>query len=160
MKKALIIILCIIVSILAALSFNDKIFLIDSKTLISTLLTLLGLCFTSFSFISTSINDILKKANKANDKILKKILEQLLDSIQENILLIFFAIIILIIINVFYYFDLPFLENPRNLDFGLFIIPSLKQFSLNFLASFVFCLSLYSLYDLIMAAFSLLRKCY
>lgn len=160
MKKYLIISLCVIVSILASLSYSSDIFLTDSKTLIGTLLTLLGLCFTSFSFISTSINDILKKSNKNTDEALKIRLDKLLDSIQKDILLIFYATIALIIINIFCYFDFPLLSNPRNLDFGLFVIPSLKQFSLNFLVSFIFCLSLYSLYDLIKASFILLRKCY
>ncbi len=160
MKKYLIISLCVIVSILASLSYSSDIFLTDSKSLIETLLTLLGLCFTSFSFISTSINDILKKSKKNTDENLRIRLDKLLDSIQKDILLIFYATIVLIIINIFCYFDFPLLNNPRNLDFGLFVIPSLKQFSLNFLVSFIFCLSLYSLYDLIKASFILLRKCY
>lgn len=160
MKKYLIISLCVIVSILASLAYSSNIFLTDSKSLIETLLTLLGLCFTSFSFISTSINDILKKSDKNTDKALRIRLDKLLDSIQKDILLIFYATIILIIINIFCYFDFPLLNNPINLDFGLFVIPSLKQFSLNFLVSFIFCLSLYSLYDLIKASFILLRKCY
>lgn len=160
MKKYLIISLCVTVSILASLSYSSDIFLTDSKSLIETLLTLLGLCFTSFSFISTSINDILKKSKKNTDENLRIRLDKLLDSIQKDILLIFYATIVLIIINIFCYFDFPLLNNPRNLDFGLFVIPSLKQFSLNFLVSFIFCLSLYSLYDLIKASFILLRKCY
>lgn len=160
MKKYLIVSLCVIVSILASLSYSSDIFLTDSKSLIETLLTLLGLCFTSFSFISTSINDILKKSNKNTDETLRIRLDKLLDSIQKDILLIFYATIVLIIINIFCYFDFPLLNNPRNLDFGLFVIPSLKQFSLNFLVSFIFCISLYSLYDLIKASFILLRKCY
>ncbi|MCM1052556.1 MAG: hypothetical protein NC483_01075 [Ruminococcus sp.] len=160
MKKYLIISLCVIISILASLSYSSDIFLTDSKSLIETLLTLLGLCFTSFSFISASINDILKKSNKNTDEALRIRLDKLLDSIQKDILLIFYATIVLIIINIFCYFDFPLLNNPRNLDFGLFVIPSLKQFSLNFLVSFIFCLSLYSLYDLIKASFILLRKCY
>ncbi len=160
MKKYLIVSLCVIVSILASLSYSSDIFLTDSKSLIETLLTLLGLCFTSFSFISTSINDILKKSNKNTDETLRIRLDKLLDSIQKDILLIFYATILLIIINIFCYFDFPLLNNPRNLDFGLFVIPSLKQFSLNFLVSFIFCISLYSLYDLIKASFILLRKCY
>lgn len=160
MKKYLIVSLCVIVSILASLSYSSDIFLTDSKSLIETLSTLLGLCFTSFSFISTSINDILKKSNKNTDETLRIRLDKLLDSIQKDILLIFYATIVLIIINIFCYFDFPLLNNPRNLDFGLFVIPSLKQFSLNFLVSFIFCISLYSLYDLIKASFILLRKCY
>lgn len=160
MKKYLIISSCIIVSIIASLSYSSNIFLTDSKTLIGILLTLLGLCFTSFSFISTSIKDILTKSSKNTDKSLRIKLDKLLDSIQKDILLIFFAIIVLIIMNIFCFCDIPLLNNPTNLDFGLFVVPSLKNFALNFLVSFIFCLSLYSLYDLIKASFTLLRKCY
>ena len=71
MKKYIIIILCSIISIISSLTYSENVFLTDSKNLIGILLTLLGLCFTSFSFISTSINDILKKSNKGNDKKLR-----------------------------------------------------------------------------------------
>lgn len=160
MKKYLIIILCIIVSLIASLTYVENIFLTDSKNLINMLLTLLGLCFTSFSFISTSINDILKKSSKNDDESLRKKLNKLLDSIQKDIILILYAIIALIIINTLYYFDFPLIKNPVGIDFGLLIIPSLKNFGLNFIVSFIFCLSLYSLYDLVKASFILLRKCY
>lgn len=160
MKKYLIIILCIIVALISSLTYNQDVFLTDSKNLINILLTLLGLCFTSFSFISTSINDILKKSDKNSDDSLRKKLDKLLDSIQKDILLILYATITLIILNTIHYFNFPFLNNPLNVDFGLFVISSLKQFVLNFVISFIFNLSVYSLYDLIKAAFILLRKCY
>ena len=160
MKKYIIIILCSIISIISSLTYSENVFLTDSKNLIGILLTLLGLCFTSFSFISTSINDILKKSNKGNDKKLRVKLNKLLDSIQKDILLILYATIILIVFNTIYYLDFPLLKNPINVDFGLLDISSLKIFILNFIISFIFCLSIYSLYDLVKASFILLRKCY
>ena len=160
MKKYIIIVLCIIISLIASLTNLDSIFLTDSKNLINILLTLLGLCFTSFSFISTSINDILKKYNKDNDENFREKLNKLLNSIQKDIVLILYATIILIVFNTIYYFDFPFIKNPMNVDFGLLIIPSLKSFVINFINSFIFCLSMYSLYDLVKASFILLRKCY
>lgn len=160
MKKSLIIILCVIISLIASLTYTDGIFLTDSKNLINILLTLLGLCFTSFSFISTSINDILKKSNKNDDENLRVKLNKLLDSIQKDIILILYAIIVLIVINTLYYFDFPLIKNPTDVDFGLLLIPSLKNFILNFIVSFIFGLSLYSLYDLVKASFILLSKCY
>ncbi len=160
MKKYIIIILCSIISIISSLTYSENVFLTDSKNLIGILLTLLGLCFTSFSFISTSINDILKKSNKGNDKKLRVKLNKLLDSIQKDILLILYATIILIVFNTIYYLDFPLLKNPINVDFGLLEISSLKIFILNFIISFIFCLSIYSLYDLVKASFILLRKCY
>lgn len=160
MKKYIIIILCSIISIISSLTYSENVFLTDSKNLIGILLTLLGLCFTSFSFISTSINDILKKSNKGNDKKLRVKLNKLLDSIQKDILVILYATIILIVFNTIYYLDFPLLKNPINVDFGLLEISSLKIFILNFIISFIFCLSIYSLYDLVKASFILLRKCY
>lgn len=160
MKKYLIIILCFIISLIASLTYHENLFLTDSKNLINILLTLLGLCFTSFSFISTSINDILKKSDKNSDADLRKKLDKLLDSIQKDILLILYATIALIVLNTIFYFDFPLLKNPIDIDFGLFIVPSLKNLSLNFIVSFIFNLSVYSLYDLIKASFILLRKCY
>lgn len=160
MKKYLIIILCISIAIISSLTYNQNIFLTDSKNLINILLTLLGLCFTSFSFISTSINEILKKSDKNSDDDFRKKLDKLLNSIQKDILFILDATIVLIILNTIYYFNFPLLKNPTNVDFGLFVIPSLKQLILNFIISFIFNLSVYSLYDLIKATFILLRKCY
>lgn len=160
MKKYIIIILCSIISLISSLTYSENVFLTDSKNLIGILLTLLGLCFTSFSFISTSINDILKKSNKGNDKKLRVKLNKLLDSIQKDILLILYATIILIVFNTIYYLDFPLLKNPINVDFGLLEISSLKIFIFNFIISFIFCLSIYSLYDLVKASFILLRKCY
>jgi len=131
MKKCLIIILCIIISLIASLTYTDSVFLTDSKNLINILLTLLGLCFTSFSFISTSINDILKKSNKHDDESLRVTLNKLLDSIRKDIVLILYATIVLIAINTLYYFDFPLIKNPIGVDFGLLVIPSLKNFCLN-----------------------------
>ena len=87
-------------------------------------------------------------------------MNKLLDSIQKDILLILYATIILIVFNTIYYLDFPLLKNPINVDFGLLEISSLKIFILNFIISFIFCLSIYSLYDLVKASFILLRKCY
>ncbi len=160
MKKYLIIILSVIVSIIASFTHSENVFLVDSKSLINILLTLLGLCFTSFSFISISINDILKKCKKNYNEDIKLRLKKLLDSIQKDIIFILYATIALIIINILIYFNFPFIKNPMNVDFGLFIIPSLKNFILNFFVPLIFCLSLYSLYDIIKASFILLRKSY
>ena len=160
MKKCLIIILCISISLMAAMTYEDNAFLIDSKNLINMLLTLLGLCFTSFSFISLFIDGIIKKSGGKNDENFKERLNRLLDSIQKDIFLILYSTIVIIILNTCYYFDFPLIKNPTHLDFGLVTINSLKNFSLNFIISLVFCLSLYSLYDLVKASFILLRKCY
>lgn len=158
MKKNLIIIICIIISFVVAFSNHENIFLSDSKNLIGILLTLLGLCFASFSYITSSISNIIRENKKSTDSCLNAKLNKLLDSIQTDILLIFYATIILIVLNLLYYYDIPFISNPTSIDFSLFSINSLKYFISSFITSLLFCLSIYSLYDIIKASFILLRK--
>ncbi len=158
MKKKVIILMCILLSFVSGLCINTDVFLTDSKSLIGILLTLLGLCFSGFSFISSSITGIIKKNN--NKEKLKIKSREIIKSIEEDIFLILYLIIILIICNLVLYLDIPFVKNPINVDFDLFIIVSMKKFIFNFLSSFSFCLSFYAFYDLIKATFNLLRSCY
>lgn len=159
MKKKIIIILCIVISFISALSNNQNIFLSNSKSLIEILLTILGLSFTSFSFISSSIKNILDES-KTDIKNLELFLNKMEKSIQEDILLIFHSIIILIVINTITYINIPLITNPTNIDFDLFVIKSFKMFIINFAVSFITCLSIYSFYDLMKASFMLLQKNY
>lgn len=159
-KKCFIIVLCFLISLIGCLSNNKNIFITDSKNMISILLTLLGLCFTSFSFISASITDILSKSKKTKTDDLKKKLNKLLKSIEDDIFLIFYVTVILIFINLVYYVNIPYINDFINLKFLSFNIFSLKICLLNFIISFIFCLSLYSLYDLIKTSFKLLKNCY
>lgn len=51
MKKKIIIVACILISLLSGLGINENIFLSNSKEMIGILLTILGLCFSGFSFM-------------------------------------------------------------------------------------------------------------
>lgn len=157
MKKKIITISCIVISFISALANNQNIFLSDSKSLIEILLTLLGLSFTSFSFISSSIKNIINNSKK-NVKNLEPFLNKLEKSIKEDIFLIFYSTIVLILINIITYIDIPLITNPINICFNLFTISSVKMFIINFFVSFITCLSIYSFYDLMKASFNLLQK--
>jgi len=156
MKKRLIICFCLLISMMSAYTNNQNLFLNDSKNLIGILLTILGLSFTSFSFISTSIKSILSGSAKTNS--INDLLEKMLKSIEEDIFLIFYSVLCLIIVNILSYTDIPFIYNPTDIDFGLFVLKSFKMFFINFCVSFITCLSIYAFYDLMKASFKLLKK--
>lgn len=155
MKLTIIISLSILISFLSGLSFNEEIFLTDSKNLIMALLTLLGLCFSGVSYVSASINNIIK--NKTTNNKISDISNSLMKNVEEDILLLLYLTIIIVICNLFLYIDIPFISNPTNINFDLFKINSLKIFFYNFILSLSFCLSIYSLYDIIKATFKLIK---
>lgn len=157
MKKRIITISCIVISFISALANNQNIFLNDSKSLIEILLTILGLSFTSFSFISQSIKKIINNSKK-NAKDLEPFLNSFEKSVQEDIFFIFYSIIVLILINIITYTDIPLITNPINICFSLFTISSVKMFIVNFFVSFITCLSIYSFYDLMKASFKFLQN--
>lgn len=156
MKKKLIITLSIIISFISGFSHSENVFLTDSKSLIGILLTVLGLCFSGFSFVSTSINNVILSSKYNKNLILKS--KKIISSIEEDIFLILYLTILLIIINLFFYVDIPLIVNPTNVNFGIFVISSLKCFIFNFMFSLCFCLSFYAFYDLIRATFNLIKK--
>lgn len=156
-KKVKIISACTLISIFASISENDKIFLTNSQELVAILLTIMGLCFTSFSFISSTILKILNESK--NKEELSKIAQTLLKSIEEDIFLIFYLTIILIMINLLRFTNIPLINDQTNLNFNLFIIFSLKSSIFNFITSMILCLGIYSFYDIMKATFSLI-KCY
>lgn len=158
MKKVVVIIFCILISSLTILTDNNNIFLVDSKNLIGILLTVLGLCFSGISFISSSITKIIKR-NENSEELLKQS-RTIINSVEEDLFLIFKLIVVLVVFNLFIYIDVPFIKDQVNLDFGLFFITSLKQSICNFVFSMCVSLSFYSFYDLIKAAFNLLKNDY
>ena len=148
-KSIIIVVFCALLALLAVINKNEEIFLLDSKNLINILLTLLGLCFTSFGFIESSINSILNKK-------IKKLVEE----IRSNIVFIFKTIIILIVINTVKNLDFPFLRDICDLNLKIFTVHSLKHFIMNFISTFFFNLSVGCLYDLLDAMFIILKEHY
>lgn len=158
MKKKIIIVACILISLLSGLGINENIFLSNSKEMIGILLTILGLCFSGFSFMLSSITRIIN--NGKNKAVLRERSKKLIKSIEEDIFLILYLIIVLIIMNMLFYMNIPVFNDPKNIDFNLFKIISFKSFIFNFSFSMCFCLSFYAFYDLIKATFSLLKSYY
>lgn len=154
MKKNVIIVIIFLLSLFTA-SINDTL-INKSEIMVPLMFTLLGLCFTGYTFIYTPILQILNGKEK-NSKI-KDTLKNLLNSFQKDMLLIFFLSIFVIIIDSTYNYNYPILKNVYNLDLGIFYIVSLKTYILNFIISLCSCFSLYALYDIIDATFKILKN--
>ena len=160
-KSIIIEVLCALLALLAVINKNEEIFLLDSKNLINILLTLLGLCFTSFGFIESSINSILNKGIDGRKRILlNKKIKKLVEEIRSNIVFIFKTIIILILINTVKNLDFPFLCDICDLNLKIYTVHSLKHFIMNFISTFFFNLSVGCLYDLLDAMFIILKEHY
>lgn len=147
MRKIVIFIISIMAFILNILNVNT--ILNDSRQIIQVLLSILGLALTSYTFIFMPIQSSLSKSYDSKIDLVKNLLQEY----KEDMLFIFWSCISLIIIEGIMSINFPLIENPRNIDFGIFEISSLK--SVIFLTiQYVICiLSIYSFYDLIKATF-------
>lgn len=154
MKKNVIIVIIFLLSLFTA-SINDSL-INKSEIMVPLMFTLLGLCFTGYTFIYTPILQILNGKEKTSK--IKDTLKNLLNSFQKDMLLIFFLSIFVIIIDSTYNYNYPILKNVYNLDLGIFYIVSLKTYILNFIISLCSCFSLYALYDIIDATFKILKN--
>ena len=87
MKKIAIISIIIILSFFTA--STSKSFIVYAELLIPFLFTILGLTVTAYTFIYAPISEILKKESMKNDESKQK-LQKLLNSFEEDMMLIFF----------------------------------------------------------------------
>ena len=90
MKKIAIISIIIILSFFTA--STSKSFIVNAELLIPFLFTILGLTVTAYTFIYAPISEILKKESMKNDESKQK-LQKLLNSFEEDMMLIFFLTI-------------------------------------------------------------------
>lgn len=157
MKKIVIIAICLFTSFVVALFSKGNPFLIDVKVLIPVLLTLLGLCFTAYTFIHTPILNVINK-NKENKVLLIEKQKKLLNSLEEDMLLIFYSAILIVVINLTDYLDIPLIIDPTKINFGLFTIISVKESIVNFFVSLFSMISFYAFYDIIKATFKIFRS--
>lgn len=155
MKKIATISIIVILSLFAASTTNT--FIVNAEGLIPFLFTILGLSVTAYTFIYAPISEILKKESMKNDEAKQK-LQKLLDSFEEDMMLIFFLTIVIVIADFFKPLDIPLVKNELNLDLGILKIKSLKEYIFNFIISLSACFSFYALYDLMQATFKILRK--
>ncbi len=150
-KKILYIISIVIFSLIVSIS-NYNSFLVDSTQLIPSLLELLALCLTAYTFIYSPLSNFMKKNINIENE-----LKELLNEFEKNILFIFLAAVLIIVFDIIKSINIPFINNPVNIDFGLFQINSLKSTVFKFLFSFLSSLSILALYDLIKGTFIILR---
>lgn len=154
-RKILIISIIVIFSLFAA--SNNSSFIINTEQLIPFLFTILGLCLTAYTFIYAPISEILKKESMKNEETKKK-LQNLLNSFEEDMKLIFFLTVFILVIDLLKEIDVPLVKNAYNIDLGIINIFSLKQYIYNFFTAVSASLSFYALYDLMDATFKILRK--
>lgn len=156
MNKKIIISIIVFVSLVVSL-FDGNAYLTDSEQLTPLLFTIFGLCLTSYTFIYSPINDLIKRDEKRK-KINNLKLKIMLKNLEENMILIFFSAVFIIIFGIFKDINIPYIKNPVGLDFGIFFVPSLKVTIANFFISLLSFLSFYALYDIMMATFKIIRK--
>lgn len=155
MKNIIIISIIVIISLVAASTYNA--FIIDAEALIPFLFTILGLCLTAYTFIYAPIGEILKKDSMKN-KDSKNKLKKMLESFEEDMMIIFASTIVIVIVDFLKHYDIPLVKNPLNVDFGIIKIRSSKEYFFNFIISTGAGISFYSLYDLMQATFKILKN--
>lgn len=151
-KNIIKIFLALILSIFIGV-FNLEIIFNDNKTMFQILLSVLGLCLTAYTFVLIPIQNIVKE-NKATENLISKLLKEY----KDNMLFIFTTCILLIIIDLTFKVNFPLISNPKNIDFGLFKIYSLKSFLKFVLEDFLCILSLYSFFDIMQSIFILVNN--
>lgn len=151
-KNIMMIIVSIIISLLIGM-FNIELIFNDNKTMIQTLLSILGLALTSYTFVLVPIQNIVDD-NKEKNALVNRLLKEYKDNMQ----FIFFSCIFLIAVDLIYKINFPFISDPLNIDFGLFKIYSLKTFLRITIEDFLCIISLYSFYDIIKSIFILVSN--
>ena len=65
---------------------------------------------------------------------------------------IFVFSILIIAINIIYTMNIPYILDPK-MDFGTFVIPSVKQYINAFLTTYFFAISICTFYDIVNSNF-------
>ena len=152
MKKVLIYLIALILSLVFAI-FTDNNITTNVELTIQILLTLLGLCITSYIFICGPISSVVSK-----NKNLKTSAINLINKLEEDMKTIFYIALIIIAVSIMKKLDFIFIKNPHEVDFELFIIKSFKDFVFNSVLSFCFILGLMGFYDYICASFKVTKN--
>lgn len=147
-----IIIISVIVSLFIGI-FNIEIIFNDNNAMIQTLLSILGLALTSYTFVLVPIQNIVGDNKEKNS-----LVSSLLNEYKDNMQFIFISCIVLIFVDLIYKINFPFICDPLNIDFGLFKIYSLKTFLKIIVEDFLCIVSLYSFYDIMRSIFILVAN--
>ena len=153
MKKTAIILLTILFSIYVGINSVDFI-LTDATLMIQLIFTVLGLSFTSYTFIFSPLSKIYKKYNENN---IKNKLVKLLFEIESNLKSLLLFSVIIVICHFILNHDIPLIVEPGIIDFGLFKIFALKNMIFYTIICFSSIFSLLTFYDIMSASFTILR---
>lgn len=124
----------------------------NAELVIQILLTLLGLCITSYIFICSPISDAVSKNEKLRGSAIS-----LINKLEEDMKVTFFITLIIIFSAVMKNINFVFIKNPSQIDFGIFVIKSFKDFFFNTVITFCFVLGLAGFYDFIIASFKITK---
>lgn len=124
----------------------------NAELVIQILLTLLGLCITSYTFVCTPISEAVSK-----NKNLNKSAINLINKLEEDMKVVFYITLIIIISTIMKNIDFILVKNPCGINFGIFVIRSFKHFLFNTIISACFILGLAGFYDFIVASFKITK---
>lgn len=151
MKKILIYLGMVFLSIIFTICTNDNI-TNNAELVLQILLTLLGLCITSYVFICSPISEVASK-----NKQLKRDAINLVSKLEEDMKGMFYITLVIIFVTIMGNTDLVFIKNPCEMDFGIFVIKSFKHFLINASITFCFMLGMAGFYDFIVASFKITK---
>lgn len=137
-KNKLIIAAFSLIAIIIALFSTRLTFIINGELIIQILLTLFGIAFALYTFIIGPILTNVREGHLENSREL----EDFFLEYEQNLYLIFKFVILILTVNTISGIDIPFLKDPKNIDFGVALIHSLKEFFLYLSVSFAFLMSM------------------
>lgn len=153
MKKYIYLCLLLFISLIVSINSLD-VFITNTEQIIQILLNLIAISLASYTFLFSPLSILINKKNSVK---LKGLLDKLLNEFEINIKIIFLSLVVIIFFNIFENLNIPFFKDPKNIDFGLFCINSLKETICNLIISFCTLVSIYSFYDISKATFLILR---
>ena len=152
MKKEFKILIAIILSILFTIISSDNI-TNNIELTIQILMTLLGLCITSYVFICSPISERLSICNKKDRDIGLKMINELEDDMKK----IFLFSVLIIIVSIIQNIDYPLIKDVCIYN-DLINIESIKMIIFNSILSCSFLLGMLGFYDFIYASFVIIKK--
>lgn len=151
MKKYKVIIQIFIVSLFSAIMSSNSI-INNAEFVLQVIYSILGLCITAYAFICSPVSEVVNKNKELYDSAYILIAE-----LEDDMSKIFYFSIVITFLEIFKTINFPFIVEPQNLDFNLFVMQSPKMFLINFMMSFLYFLCMYTFYDLIKSTFKIIK---
>ena len=152
MKKEFKIFIAIILSIVFTIISTDNI-TNNYELTIQILMTLLGLCITSYVFVCSPISERLSICNKKDRDIGLRMINELEDDMKK----IFKFSVLIIIVSIIQNIDYPLIKDVSIYN-DLINIESIKMIIFNSMLSCSFILGMMGFYDFIYASFVIIKK--